>query len=92
MENGKNLLFSITLSKLEKRLKEFDFFRPTRSTLINLQYISDFTFDSKKHHIKNIQMSENRAPEIAKSTEGMQVKAINPDSGRSLKIRSIKRV
>ena len=42
--------------------------------------------------IKNIQMSENRAPEITKSTEGMQVKAVNPDSGRSLKIRSIKRL
>ena len=42
--------------------------------------------------IKNIQMSTNRAPEITKSTDGMQVKAVNPDSGRSLKIRSIKRV
>ena len=43
-------------------------------------------------NIKNIQMSENRAPEITKSTEGMQVKAMNPDSGRGLKIRSIKRI
>ena len=42
--------------------------------------------------IKNIQMSANRAPEVTKTTEGMQVKAINPDSGKSLKIRSIKRV
>lgn len=42
--------------------------------------------------IKNIQMSENRAPEITKSTDGMQVKAVNPDSGRGLKIRSIKRL
>ena len=42
--------------------------------------------------IKNIQMSANRAPEITKATEGMQVKAINPDSGRGLKIRSIKRM
>jgi hypothetical protein len=42
--------------------------------------------------IKNIQMSERRAPEVAKMTDGIQVKAVNPDSGRSLKIRSIKRV
>jgi len=42
--------------------------------------------------IKNINMSERRAPEVTKTTDGMQVKAINPDSGRSLKIRSIKRV
>ena len=43
-------------------------------------------------NIKNIQMSERRAPDVAKMTDGMQVKAVNPDSGRSLKIRSIKRV
>jgi hypothetical protein len=42
--------------------------------------------------IKNIQMSENRVPQVTKSTDGMQVKAINPDSGKGLKIRSIKRV
>ena len=42
--------------------------------------------------IKNINMSENRAPQITKSMDGMQVKAVNPDSGKSLKIRSIKRV
>jgi hypothetical protein len=41
---------------------------------------------------KNINMSERRAPEITKSSDGMQVKAVNPDSGRSLKIRSIKRI
>jgi hypothetical protein len=43
-------------------------------------------------NIKNINMSERRATEVAKSTEGMQVKAINPDSGKGLKIRSIKRI
>ena len=43
-------------------------------------------------NIKNINMSERRAPEVTKSTDGMQVKAVNPDSGKSLKIRSIKRL
>jgi len=42
--------------------------------------------------IKNINMSERKAPEVSKSNDGMQVKAMNPDSGRSLKIRSIKRI
>lgn len=42
--------------------------------------------------IKNINMSERRAPEVSKTNDGMQVKAMNPDSGRSLKIRSIKRI
>ncbi len=64
--NGKNFLSSITLGKLEKRLKEFDFFRPTRSTLINLQYISDFKFDGKKNHIKNIQMVNNNEIKVSR--------------------------
>jgi hypothetical protein len=42
--------------------------------------------------IKNINMSERRAPEITKTSGGMQVKAVNPDSGKSLKIRSNKKV
>lgn len=40
---------------------------------------------------KNINMSERRAPEVV-SKGGMQVKAVAPDSGRSLKIRSIKKI
>ena len=42
--------------------------------------------------IKNIQMSEHKIPEVGKLRDGMQVKAVNPDSGRSLKIRSIKKI
>lgn len=42
--------------------------------------------------IKNIQMTEHRVPEVGKSKDGMQVKAVNPDSGRNLKIRSMKRI
>jgi hypothetical protein len=43
-------------------------------------------------NIKNIQMSENRAPEVGRPTDGIQVKAVNPDSGKGLKIRSIKKM
>jgi len=48
--------------------------------------------DGTMRNIKNIQMTEQRVPAVSKSTEGVQVKAINPDSGRSLKIRSIKKM
>lgn len=40
---------------------------------------------------KNINMSERRAPEVA-TKGGMQVRAVAPDSGRGLKIRSIKKM
>ena len=42
--------------------------------------------------IKNINMSERRVPESSDFKDGMQVKAINPDSGSKLKIRSMKRI
>jgi len=55
------------------------------------QGLADAT-DDVTRKIKNINMSERRAPEIGRATDGMQVKAVNPDSGRNLKIRSIKRM
>lgn len=42
--------------------------------------------------IKNINMSERRSPENAKPIDGIQVRAVNPDSGKSLKIRSAKKI
>jgi hypothetical protein len=55
------------------------------------QGMSDATEDVMRK-TKNINMSERRAPEIAKTRDGFQVKAVNPDSGRNLKIRSMKRI
>jgi len=51
---------------------------------------SDAT-DDVLRKTKNINMSERRAPEVV-NKGGMQVKAVAPDSGRSLKIRSIKKM
>jgi rubrerythrin len=55
------------------------------------QGMSDAT-DDVTRKIKNINMSERRATEVSKTTNGVQVKAVNPDHGRNLKIRSTKRV
>lgn len=51
---------------------------------------ADATDDVTKK-IKNVQMSERRAPE-AISKGGMQIREVNPDAGRGLKIRSAKRI
>ena len=51
---------------------------------------SDAT-DSELRKIKNINMTERRAPEVV-NKGGFQVKAVAPDSGRNLKIRSIKKL
>ena len=55
------------------------------------QGMSDAT-DDVTRKIKNINMSDRKTPEVGKSTDGFQVKAVNPDSGRNLKIRSIKKI
>jgi hypothetical protein len=52
--------------------------------------MSDATEDVMRK-TKNINMSERRAPEVV-NKGGMQVKAVNQDSGKGLKIRSIKRI
>lgn len=47
--------------------------------------------DDVTRKIKNIQMSERVAPQTT-AKEGVQIRELNPDSGRSLKIRSAKRL
>ena len=54
------------------------------------QGLADATEDVMRQ-TKNINMSERRAPEVI-NKGGVQVKAVNQDSGRSLKIRSIKKL
>jgi hypothetical protein len=53
------------------------------------QGLADATNDVTRK-IKNINMSERQAPDVAKINGGIQVKAVNPDSGKGLKIRSVK--
>jgi hypothetical protein len=55
------------------------------------QGMSDAT-DDVTRKIKNINMSDRKTPEVGKATGGVQVRAVNPDSGRNLKIRSIKKM
>jgi len=55
------------------------------------QGMSDAT-DDVTRKIKNINMTERRAPEIGQPTGGMQVRAVNPDSGKNLRIRSAKKM
>jgi hypothetical protein len=48
--------------------------------------------DDVTRKIKNVNMGEQKSPEVSKSKDGVQVRAVNPDSGKGLKIRSIKRI
>ncbi len=46
--------------------------------------------DELMRKTKNINMSERKATDVTKVNDGFQVKAINPDHGKSLKIKSKK--
>lgn len=52
---------------------------------------ADATDDLMKK-TKNINMSERKATEATKSNDSFQVKEVNPDHGRSLKIKSIRKL
>lgn len=54
------------------------------------QGMADAT-DTTMREIKNVRMTEQKASETGTPNNGFQVKAVNPDSGRKLKIRSIKK-
>jgi len=55
------------------------------------QGLADATEGTMKS-IKNINMSEQKVPEVSKSEGGMQFREVAPNSGKSLKIRSIKKI
>ncbi|WP_304237101.1 LytTR family DNA-binding domain-containing protein [Jiulongibacter sediminis] len=38
LTDGSKILSSTTMGKIEKRLEDYNFFRPNRSTIINLEY------------------------------------------------------
>jgi hypothetical protein len=43
--------------------------------------------DEQMRKMKNVNMTTRSAPEVTQSKSGMQIKSLNKDSGRSLKIR-----
>jgi hypothetical protein len=46
--------------------------------------------DKTMRELKNVKMDTRNAPEVTKSKDGLQVRSLNKDSGRGLKIRSRK--
>lgn len=47
LEDGSQILSSTTMGIIEKRLAEFHFFRTNRSTIINLDFISNYERNAK---------------------------------------------
>jgi DNA-binding LytR/AlgR family response regulator len=42
LDDGSRILSSTTMGKIEKRLKDFQFFRPNRSIIFNLEFMANY--------------------------------------------------
>lgn len=59
LNDGSKILSSTTIGVLEKRLKDFNFFRPNRSIILNLQFISDFKAMAQTGRFGHILLKNN---------------------------------
>jgi DNA-binding LytR/AlgR family response regulator len=59
LEDGSKILSSTTLGKIEKRLKDFKFFRPNRSVVLNLDFMADFEGKTQSGSYGNILLKNN---------------------------------
>lgn len=71
LKDGKQILSSTNIGILEKRLKDFLFFRPNRSFVVNLQFMSGFEDINKTTRIRmenntDISISRRRTAEFLK--------------------------
>ena len=57
--DGSHILTSTTMGVLEKRLENYDFFRPNRSTIINLRFIADFEEQSQSGEFLKIRLKND---------------------------------
>lgn len=75
LDDGSKLLSSTTIGVLEKRLKGFNFFRPNRSFIINLQFIEQFQDKATTGHLPNILLKNKDAITLSrrKTTEFLKI-------------------
>lgn len=59
LENGSKIMSSTTLGKIEKRLKDFQFFRPNRSIIFNLEFMAEFEYKDQSGSYGKILLKNN---------------------------------
>lgn len=64
--DGYRILSSTTMGILEKRLKEFKFFRPNRSFIINLQFVADFENKVRTGAFSRILLKNNESVPLSR--------------------------
>jgi DNA-binding LytR/AlgR family response regulator len=59
LNDGSKIMSSTTLGKIEKRLKDFQFFRPNRSIIFNLEFMTDYEDKKQSGSYGNILLKNN---------------------------------
>lgn len=59
LNDGSKFMSSTTLGKIEKRLKDFQFFRPNRSIIFNLEFMVEFEKKVQTGSYGNILLKNN---------------------------------
>ncbi|WP_394993399.1 LytR/AlgR family response regulator transcription factor [Emticicia sp.] len=59
LNDGSKIMSSTTLGKIEKRLKDFQFFRPNRSVIFNLDFMAEFEDKTKSGNYGKILLKNN---------------------------------
>ncbi len=70
LEDGSSFLSSTTLGTLARRLPEYSFFRPNRSVLVNLDFITEYEKGGSSIRLNNnevIQVSRRRTKQLRKT-------------------------
>jgi DNA-binding LytR/AlgR family response regulator len=59
LKDGSKIMSSTTMGKIEKRLKDFQFFRPNRSIIFNLDFMADFEDKAQSGSFGKILLKNN---------------------------------
>jgi DNA-binding LytR/AlgR family response regulator len=59
LKDGSKIMSSTTMGKIEKRLKDFHFFRPNRSIIFNLDFMADFEDKAQSGSFGKILLKNN---------------------------------
>lgn len=77
LDDGSQILSSTTIGILEKRLLAFNFFRPNRSVVINLKYISDFENKAQTGDFSKILLKNNQKIPLSRRKTLQFLKIVN---------------
>lgn len=59
LDDGSKILSSTTMGIIEKRLKDFRFFRPNRSVILNLDFMADYEDKTQSGTFGSIRLKNN---------------------------------